>query len=42
VAYDEPVVVPSNADAELLEQKRQELESKLLKLMDEVTLAARA
>jgi lysophospholipid acyltransferase (LPLAT)-like uncharacterized protein len=42
VAYDEPVVVPSNADAELLEQKRQELESKLLKLMDEVALAVRA
>jgi lysophospholipid acyltransferase (LPLAT)-like uncharacterized protein len=41
VAYDEPVVVPSNADAELMEQKRLELESKLLKLMDEVTLAAR-
>ncbi len=42
VAYDEPVVVPSDADAELMEQKRQELESKLLKLMDEVTLTARA
>ena len=42
VAYDEPVVVPSTADAELMEQKRRELESKLLKLMDEVTLAARA
>ncbi len=42
VVYDEPVVVPSNADAELLEQKRQELESKLLKLMDEVALAVRA
>ena len=42
VAYDDPVVVPSNADAELLEQKRQELEGKLLKLMDDVNLAARA
>ncbi len=39
VAYGEPVVVPSGADAELMEQKRQELESKLLKLTEEVTLA---
>jgi lysophospholipid acyltransferase (LPLAT)-like uncharacterized protein len=42
LAYDEPVVVPSNADAGLMEQKRQELESKLLKLLDEANLAARA
>jgi lysophospholipid acyltransferase (LPLAT)-like uncharacterized protein len=40
VAYDEPVVVPSDADAAMLEQKRQELEGKLLKLTEEVTLAA--
>jgi lysophospholipid acyltransferase (LPLAT)-like uncharacterized protein len=39
VAYGEPVVVPPDADAELLEQKRQELEGKLLKLTEEVTLA---
>ena len=39
VAYDEPVVVPSDADAEVLEQKRHELEGKLLKLTEEVTLA---
>jgi lysophospholipid acyltransferase (LPLAT)-like uncharacterized protein len=39
VAYGEPVVVPSDADTELLEQKRQELEGKLLKLTEEVTLA---
>jgi lysophospholipid acyltransferase (LPLAT)-like uncharacterized protein len=36
VAYGEPVVVPSDADAALLEQKRQELEAKLLKLTGEV------
>jgi lysophospholipid acyltransferase (LPLAT)-like uncharacterized protein len=36
VAYGEPVVVPSDADAALLEQKRQELEGKLLKLTGEV------
>jgi hypothetical protein len=42
VAYGEPVVVPSDADAEVLEQKRQELEGKLLKLTEEVTLATRA
>jgi lysophospholipid acyltransferase (LPLAT)-like uncharacterized protein len=42
VAYDEPVVVPSDADTELLEQKRQELEGKLLKLTEEVTLATRS
>jgi lysophospholipid acyltransferase (LPLAT)-like uncharacterized protein len=41
VAYGEPVVVPSDADAELLEQKRQELEGKLLKLTEEVALAVR-
>ncbi len=41
VAYGEPVVVPSDADAEVLEQKRQELEGKLLKLSEEVTLATR-
>jgi lysophospholipid acyltransferase (LPLAT)-like uncharacterized protein len=39
VAYGEPVVVPSDADAELMEHKRQELEGKLLKLSEEVTLA---
>ena len=39
VAYGEPVVVPSAADAALLEQKRQELEGKLLTLTEEVTLA---
>jgi lysophospholipid acyltransferase (LPLAT)-like uncharacterized protein len=39
VAYDEPVAVPRDADAELLEQKRQELEGKLLKLTEEVALA---
>jgi lysophospholipid acyltransferase (LPLAT)-like uncharacterized protein len=42
VAYGEPVVVPSDADPEVLEQKRQELEGKLLKLTEEVTLATRA
>jgi lysophospholipid acyltransferase (LPLAT)-like uncharacterized protein len=40
VAYGEPVVVPSDADTEMLEQKRQELEGKLLKLTQEVTMAA--
>jgi lysophospholipid acyltransferase (LPLAT)-like uncharacterized protein len=39
VAYGESVVVPSDADTEVLEQKRQELEGKLLKLTEEVTLA---
>jgi lysophospholipid acyltransferase (LPLAT)-like uncharacterized protein len=39
VAYGEPVVVPSDAEAAMLEQKRQELEGKLLKLTEEVTLA---
>lgn len=39
VAYGEPVVVPSDADSALLEHKRQELEGKLLKLTEEVTLA---
>jgi lysophospholipid acyltransferase (LPLAT)-like uncharacterized protein len=39
VAYGEPVVVPSDANAGVLEQKRQELEGKLLKLSQEVTLA---
>jgi lysophospholipid acyltransferase (LPLAT)-like uncharacterized protein len=39
VAYGEPVVVPSDADSALVEQKRQELEGKLLKLTAEVTLA---
>jgi lysophospholipid acyltransferase (LPLAT)-like uncharacterized protein len=42
VAYGEPVVVPSDADTALLEQKRQELEDKLLKLTEEVTLATRS
>ena len=39
VAYGEPVLVPSDADTAVLEQKRQELEGKLLKLSEEVTLA---
>ena len=39
VAYGEPVVVPSDADSTLVEQKRQELEGKLLKLTEEVALA---
>jgi lysophospholipid acyltransferase (LPLAT)-like uncharacterized protein len=39
VAYGEPVLVPSDADPDMLEQKRQELESKLLKLTEEVALA---
>jgi lysophospholipid acyltransferase (LPLAT)-like uncharacterized protein len=39
VAYGEPVVVPPDAEAELMERKRQELEGKLLKLTEEVTLA---
>jgi lysophospholipid acyltransferase (LPLAT)-like uncharacterized protein len=39
VAYGEPVVVPSDANSALLEHKRQELEGKLLKLTEEVTLA---
>jgi lysophospholipid acyltransferase (LPLAT)-like uncharacterized protein len=38
VAYGEPVVVPSDADAALLEQKRQELEGKLIKLTGEVRM----
>ena len=39
VAYGEPVVVPAHADTTLLEEKRQELEGKLLKLSEEVGLA---
>jgi lysophospholipid acyltransferase (LPLAT)-like uncharacterized protein len=39
VAYGEPVVVPAHADTALLEEKRQELEGKLLKLSEEVGLA---
>src|ERR671924_633666 len=39
VAYGEPVVVPPDAEAELMERKRQELEGKPLKLTEEVTLA---
>jgi lysophospholipid acyltransferase (LPLAT)-like uncharacterized protein len=39
VAYGEPVLVPPDADPAVLEQKRQELEGKLLKLSEEVTLA---
>ena len=39
VAYGEPVTVPSDADAAVIEQKRQELEGTLLKLSEEVTLA---
>jgi lysophospholipid acyltransferase (LPLAT)-like uncharacterized protein len=42
VAYGEPVVVPSGADAALAEQKRQELEHKLHKLTEKVGLATRA
>jgi lysophospholipid acyltransferase (LPLAT)-like uncharacterized protein len=38
VAYGEPVAVPSNADADVLERKRQELESVLLKLTEEANL----
>jgi hypothetical protein len=41
VAYGEPMVVPLDADSALVEQKRQELEGKLLKLTEEVTLATR-
>jgi hypothetical protein len=40
VAYGAPVVVPPDADADLLEHKRQELESTLLKLTDEANVAA--
>jgi len=40
VAYGEPVVVPADADADVMEQKRQELESVLLKLTEEANLAA--
>jgi lysophospholipid acyltransferase (LPLAT)-like uncharacterized protein len=40
IAYGEPMVVPANADAALLEQKRRELESALSKLTDEVNLVA--
>jgi lysophospholipid acyltransferase (LPLAT)-like uncharacterized protein len=39
VAYGEPLTVPPDADPELLEQKRHELENTLLKLTAEVTLA---
>jgi lysophospholipid acyltransferase (LPLAT)-like uncharacterized protein len=39
VAYGEPVMVPSDADAGLVEQKRQELEGRLLMLTEEVALA---
>ncbi|MBI3329140.1 MAG: lysophospholipid acyltransferase family protein [Nitrospinae bacterium] len=42
LAYGEPVFVPSHADVALVEQKRRELESKLLKLTDEVDQGARA
>jgi lysophospholipid acyltransferase (LPLAT)-like uncharacterized protein len=42
VAYGEPVVVPSDADAAVIEQKRQALEETLLKLSEEVTLAVRS
>jgi lysophospholipid acyltransferase (LPLAT)-like uncharacterized protein len=41
VAYGEPVLVSSDADTAVLEQKRQELEVKLLKLTEEVTLVRR-
>jgi lysophospholipid acyltransferase (LPLAT)-like uncharacterized protein len=39
VAYGEPVLVPSDADSTLVEQKRQELQGHLLKLSQEVALA---
>jgi len=42
LAYGEPVFVPPHADVALVEQKRQELESKLVKLTDEVEQGARA
>jgi hypothetical protein len=42
VAYGEPVVVPSDANSAVVEQKRQELEGKLLDLTEEVTLATHA
>jgi lysophospholipid acyltransferase (LPLAT)-like uncharacterized protein len=42
VAYGEPVVVPADADSALAEQKRHELEAKLLKLTEEATLATRS
>jgi lysophospholipid acyltransferase (LPLAT)-like uncharacterized protein len=41
VAYGEPVLVSSDADTAVLEQKRQELEGKLLKLTEEVTQVGR-
>jgi lysophospholipid acyltransferase (LPLAT)-like uncharacterized protein len=41
VAYGEPVLVSSDADTAVLEQKRQELAGKLLKLTEEVTLVRR-
>jgi hypothetical protein len=42
VAYGEPVVVSAQTDAAMLEQKRQELEGKLLKLSEEVNLATQS
>jgi lysophospholipid acyltransferase (LPLAT)-like uncharacterized protein len=42
VAYGEAIMVPPDADAAVLEQKRQELEATLLKLSEEVCLATRA
>jgi lysophospholipid acyltransferase (LPLAT)-like uncharacterized protein len=42
IAYGQPVLVPPDADAAVLEQKRQELEGKLLKLSEEVTLTRRS
>jgi lysophospholipid acyltransferase (LPLAT)-like uncharacterized protein len=42
VVYGEPIVVPADADAALLEQKRQELENTLSKLTAEADAAARA
>jgi lysophospholipid acyltransferase (LPLAT)-like uncharacterized protein len=40
IAYGEPMLVPANADAVVMEQKRRELESALSKLTDEVDLTA--
>jgi hypothetical protein len=42
IAYGEPMLVPANADAVVMEQKRRELENALSKLTDEVDLAARS
>jgi lysophospholipid acyltransferase (LPLAT)-like uncharacterized protein len=41
LAYGDPLVVPSDADADLLEHKRQQLENTLLKLTEEAALVVR-